>query len=383
MALSVACGPAPSTLTPQTRTTQGAAIINGEQSEDGSYPSVGALLINVTSDFGSFGSMLCTGTLIAPDTVLLAAHCLESGFDDFGEATYYFSFAEDVSNFGTESTELPEDTYEVRGTVGHEEFDMQAMAPEQSGGGLQGDFTLGVDTEYYDVAVAFLEEPVTGVTPAVPMEKDDTLAVDDPVEIVGYGQREPGSGGMFQPVDAGIKYEAESFINEIGETEMQIGDNPEDGTPQKCKGDSGGPSFKRVSDGKDPALRVVGITSHAYDDELCNKGGVDTRVDAYLEWITTQMEDACSDGTRPACPETGSVGFSLPQAPEPPDNDNNNGGDGSDADAPPATDASGGGSDAMAATGGCQQASPQALSGAWMMLGLLSLRLFLSNRRRR
>ena len=59
------------------------------------------------------------------------------------------------------------------------------------------------------------------------------------------------------------------------------------------------------SDSTEP-LRLVGVTSHAYDQSDCNEtGGVDTRVDAYLGWIDAEMASRCVDGSRSWCDEFG------------------------------------------------------------------------------
>ena len=137
--------------------------------------------------------------------------------------------------------------------------------------------------------------------------------VDAPVEIVGYGFRDPDYNPQSTvPEDSGIKYLATSVINEVGDTEMQIGTHPP--TPQKCAGDSGGPTFLEYHDGLLPIERVVGVTSGAYDSTDCHTGGIDTRVDAYRSWIDIKMANACATQIRTAC--QGEIGLALP-APEP------------------------------------------------------------------
>jgi MYXO-CTERM domain-containing protein len=54
--------------------------------------------------------------------------------------------------------------------------------------------------------------------------------------------------------------------------------------------------------------RLIGVTSHAYDNSDCDeKGGVDTRVDHYLAWIDAEMSARCADGTRSWCDEPGII----------------------------------------------------------------------------
>src|SRR5690606_16203286 len=55
----------------------------------------------------------------------------------------------------------------------------------------------------------------------------------------------------------------------------------------------------------------IGITSHAYDVEDCNKGGVDTRADAWFAWLDEKMSDACDDGTRSWCDVEGVIPASF------------------------------------------------------------------------
>ena len=58
---------------------------------------------------------------------------------------------------------------------------------------------------------------------------------------------------------------------------MQIGSGSE--TSRKCHGDSGGPTYMDVTTTSDVKQRVIGVTSHAYDESDCAKGGIDTRID--------------------------------------------------------------------------------------------------------
>jgi hypothetical protein len=61
--------------------------------------------------------------------------------------------------------------------------------------------------------------------------------------------------------------------------------------------------------------RVVGITSHAYDESDCQKGGVDTRVDVWLAWIDEKMTAGCTAGTRVWCEVPGIIPASYYDTP--------------------------------------------------------------------
>lgn len=91
----------------------------------------------------------------------------------------------------------------------------------------------------------------------------------------------------------------EARIGEVAEWEFQVGTDR--ASTRKCRGDSGGPTYLQVAPGSDFPRRVVGVTSHAYDESLCDEGGLDTRVDAYLDWLDARMRAACADGVRRWC----------------------------------------------------------------------------------
>jgi uncharacterized protein (TIGR03382 family) len=279
-------------------------IIGGQPSLAGEYPETGVLL--AIYDFGGgqqFGSLLCSGTLIAPDVVMMAGHCTLDFFDGQVPSKNYFSFALDVSEFGMSTLELPPDAIEFNELVPHPMFDFNTMPPPGLG-------------NYYDVGLGFLKEPFIGVTPGVVADDQDAprLAVNLSVQIVGYGQTDPND------MVAGVKYQAVTFINEINPNEMQIGNVPP-GDPQKCHGDSGGPTFADIDDGRAPLRRTIGITSRAYDDADCNKGGIDMRADAFRSWFDQTMRDRCTASMRPADQCANGGGLPLPggMLPPPPD----------------------------------------------------------------
>jgi hypothetical protein len=249
---------------------------------------------------------LCSSTLIAPDVVLLAAHCLDTyaltfGFGEVTGLDFRWSRQSDLSaHDGSKIAQWPEDTVAAWDWVEHPGFDLQGMG-------------LGL-AENNDIALLFLEEPVLDVEPAylIAEEEVDQLVEGSEVDVVGWGQQVATDFFESPPEGSyGHKYVGTSWISELGPYEFQVGKEVDD--VRKCHGDSGGPSFlKVVSESADP-WRLVGVTSHAYDESDCNEtGGVDTRVDAFLGWIEAEMVSRCEDGSRSWCEEYGILQAPLP-----------------------------------------------------------------------
>ena len=303
----------------------GQPIINGEPASEDDYPQAGAMLIDVFLDLGSYGSgtirtFVCSSTLIAPDTVLLAGHCLDEYAYTQGMGTMEinevrWSRQADLTSIDGSSRrpDWPEDSIAAIDWVQNEDFDLRTMS-------------IGI-AENYDVALLFLGEAVTDTPFAYVPTEDEGDQLEEGMDsiIVGWGQQEATDYGE-QPESGtyAIKYMGVSPIGEIGDGEFQVGPDEED--VRKCHGDSGGPTFVNIDTESTDTLRVVGVTSHSYDYSDCkNKGGVDTRVMFVRDWIDDQMTQRCEDGTRIWCEE---MGLPLPPLPEPEEvADNDDGGD--------------------------------------------------------
>jgi V8-like Glu-specific endopeptidase len=146
----VACGPAELT-GGAARDTQ--AIIGGTAAAATDAPSAGAMLIDIT--LLSTGSFICTGTLIAPDVVLTAAHCVDDAQASLPGTTTYFTFDLDVSAYGVSSNTLPAGSVLVKKMVRDAAFSAVA---ENTTTGL---------ADLHDLGLLFLSTPVTTVTPEV------------------------------------------------------------------------------------------------------------------------------------------------------------------------------------------------------------------------
>ncbi len=291
-----------------------APIINGEEADADEYPQAGAMIMDMDLDMGSYGSgtvrtLVCSSTLIAPDVVMLAAHCLDEmaftyGYGSMDINEIRWTRQADLSRWdGTQRNPgWPDDSIVASDWVAHEDFDLM-------------DLGMGV-TKNSDVALLFLEEPVLDTPFAyIPTEEEtDQLVEGEIVTVVGWGQQEATDGYESPPEGTyAIKQMGDAPLGELGEHEFQVG--PDRGDVRKCHGDSGGPTFIRIDTDAEDTLRVVGVTSHAYDSTDCERtGGVDTRVMAFRGWIDEQMRERCADGTRAWCEEQG---LPVPPLPAP------------------------------------------------------------------
>ncbi len=247
-----------------------AAVIGGEPTAPGEFPGVGALVI----EFGGQTMAGCTGTLIAPDAVLTAAHCIDPVLS--GGVVPGFTLAVDTTtgNFAT----VPGASVHP-----HESFTFDV------------EITEGLGT-FYDIGVLRLAQPITEVAP-VPLPRADqaaALTVDLELDIVGYGRTSNDTD------DIGVLHDARTRLISLNATELQVGMGlPQ---PQNCHGDSGGPALADLGDGQ---RRTVGVVSRSFAGSECTQGGVHTRVDAYLSWIHGQVPTGipCGSGLAEPCDE--------------------------------------------------------------------------------
>jgi len=311
------------------------SVIDGEVTLAGEYPATGALV--ATQQGKRYVS--CTGTLIAPDVVITAAHCVHPGL--IGNSVPGFTLELDGNALQAA------DVTPGASAIYHPQFNpFQGPAPNSV-------------AHEYDVALLFLGTPITDVEPARLVSPGDVeaIAAGDTVAIVGYGLTVDG-GSMN---DYGVKNDGAAHVMDVGDFELHIGTS---GEPRNCQGDSGGPSFYST----DAGPKILSLVSRGAGNGVsdCSVGGIHTRVDPYLEWIHDNAELGCGTGLNAACP-----GEDVPDDDGQPD-------DGSDPS--PGDDSTGSAGPGPQGQGGCRMSSSRSPGvGAFVLV----LAVLTSVRRRR
>ncbi|MEM7152440.1 MAG: trypsin-like serine protease [Myxococcota bacterium] len=190
----------------------------GQQVETCGFPSV----VAVADDVDAY----CSGTLVAPDVVLFAGHCiLELG--DIPPTRMLFG----------ESVTAPARSIPVTDCAYHPEFTTPNQQPN------------------HDVAYCLLAEAVEDV-PIIPIAAGCELeGLVEGIEgtAVGFGADSIEGSGF------GLKRQVSFEISEVDTADGGLwGMGADQDTQGICGGDSGGPLFARLADGQ---LRLVGVAS--------------------------------------------------------------------------------------------------------------------------
>jgi secreted trypsin-like serine protease len=250
-AACLACAAAPSS-----------AVVGGNDASPGEYPAVAQV---------SYGVFSCTGTLIAPDTVLTAGHCSSVDAGVVGTPVTWPAQLIDVRIGGHRAGEG--ERVPVSRVVAHQNY----LA------------TMG-----YDISLLKLSRASTKAPAKVAGSGERSIWSAGTLEtIVGWGVTEEGGDTPDVLQEAQVPVTTDEYCagayDEFDARTMVCAGYP-DGGVDTCQGDSGGPMFGRLTD---DTLRVVGTTSFGEGCARPEKPGVYGRVgdDTLREWIRARVPD--------------------------------------------------------------------------------------------
>jgi secreted trypsin-like serine protease len=233
-----------------------------------SFPIFGGVPVDSTDPIASttvlitghqyIGGILCSGSLIADDIAVTAAHCVVHVPTD----TMRVIFAQDVK-FSTlmNNPEIPDSdprVHQVYGAIANPAF----KAP--------GD-------DRNDIAIIRFKGALNvGYHPAQIIDPSVTLGSGEDVIISGYGSQTPdteSSGGQLRKAQVTI----DQMLND---REIVVNQSHGQGI---CWGDSGGPAF--VQSGSQLLLWGVADRVRPEEESVCNHAAVFTRITSFSDFI--------------------------------------------------------------------------------------------------
>jgi secreted trypsin-like serine protease len=236
-------------------------VIGGEDARIDDHPWQVALLVSWIVD--PVKAQFCGGSLVQPNWVVTAAHCVDGGTKR--EDVHVLSGADKLSDTAAKRSN-------VEAIFVHEAYDP--------------------DTQDNDVALLKLRDSVKGSTIETVSASDEEEVVKwgETARVTGWGVADDGFPSPQLKV-VGVPLQSRNKCNGPASYDGRITQNmlcagQDAGGSDSCQGDSGGPLTR---DGK-----LIGIVSWGEGCAQPYKYGVYSRVGALSDWVKTCMQESAS-----------------------------------------------------------------------------------------
>ncbi len=272
------------------------AIAGGHVDQEEVWPSVVLLRTPMPTSTQS-----CTGTLVAPNLVLTALHCVAPLRDADFTCNSDGTVTQNKPGAGELATPVAANLVEVR--VG-----LEAVHQEPAARGKVLITTKSLNICHNDLALVILDKDLD--LPVSRLRLDTQMTLGEPLTIVGYGMTSVSGDEVTRRYIENIR------VQDIG---LDTGGSPGSGAPPRtivvgasaCKGDSGGPAFAHIDDV--PAIAgvdsiVVGTCGSSISRSIF------TRLAPFKKLVLSAFEEAghpawlegqVAPGVEPETPDSG------------------------------------------------------------------------------